>query len=69
MLCTSVPHWCIGLELYAIKGALHAELVFLLKHVFRQNGYNDRQIHRVLNRQPNIGQHEDKTFSVAFLPY
>jgi hypothetical protein len=40
-----------------------------LKDVFRQNGYNDRQIHRVLNRRPNISQSEDNPNSVAFLPY
>jgi hypothetical protein len=48
--------------------SLHAELVFL-KDVFRQNGYNDRQIHRVLNRRPNISQPEDNPDSVAFLSY
>jgi hypothetical protein len=48
--------------------SLHAELVFL-KDVFRQNGYNDRQIHRVLNRRPNISHPEDNPDSVAFLPY
>ncbi|PNF38064.1 hypothetical protein B7P43_G00358, partial [Cryptotermes secundus] len=37
--------------------------------VFRQNGYNNRQIHRVLNRRPNISRPEDKPGSVAFLPY
>jgi hypothetical protein len=46
----------------------HAELVFL-KDVFRQNGYKDRQIHRVLNCRPKISQPEDKPESVAFLPY
>jgi hypothetical protein len=48
--------------------SLHAELVFL-KDVFRQNGYNDRQIHRVLDRRPNIRQPEDNPDSVAFRPY
>jgi hypothetical protein len=47
---------------------LHAELAFL-QDVFKQNGYNDRQIHRVLNRRPNISQPEDKPDSVEFLPY
>jgi hypothetical protein len=48
--------------------SLHVELVFL-KDVFIQNGYNNRQIHRVLNRQPNISQPEDNLDSVAFLRY
>jgi hypothetical protein len=48
--------------------SLHAELVFL-KNVFRQNVYSDRQIHRVLNRRPNMSQPEDNPDSVAFLPY
>jgi hypothetical protein len=47
---------------------LHAELVFL-NDVFWQNGYNDRQIHRVLNCRPNISQPKDNPDSVAFLPY
>jgi hypothetical protein len=42
-------------------------LVFM-KDVFRQNGYNDRQIHRVLNRRPNIRQPEDNPDSVASYP-
>jgi hypothetical protein len=40
-----------------------------LRDVFRQNGYNDQQIHRVLNRHPNISQPDEKLDSVAFLPY
>jgi hypothetical protein len=39
-----------------------------LRDVFRQNVYN-RQIHRVLNRRPNISQPDDNPDSVAFLPY
>ncbi|PNF22911.1 hypothetical protein B7P43_G13899, partial [Cryptotermes secundus] len=50
------------------QDSLHAELV-LLKDVFKKNGYNNRQIHRVLNRRPNISRPEDKPGSVAFLPY
>ncbi|XP_023707716.1 uncharacterized protein LOC111864596 [Cryptotermes secundus] len=46
---------------------LHAALV-LLGDVFRKNGYNNRQLHRVLNRQPNISRHECKLGSVSFLP-
>jgi hypothetical protein len=42
---------------------LQADLV-LLRNVFRQNGYNERQIHRVPNRQS-----DDNPDSVAFLPY
>jgi hypothetical protein len=40
-----------------------------LRDVFRQNGYNDRQINRVLNRRPNISKTEDNPDSVAFLLY
>jgi hypothetical protein len=43
-------------------------LVFL-RDIFRQNGYNNWQIHRVLNHHPNISQPNDKPDSVAFLPY
>jgi hypothetical protein len=43
--------------------SLQAELAFL-QDVFKQNGYNDQQIHRVLNRRPNISQPEDKPDSV-----
>lgn len=50
------------------EDSLHAELVFL-RDVFRQNSYNDQQIHRVLNHHPNISQPDDKPDSVAFLPY
>jgi hypothetical protein len=38
----------------------------LLGDVFRKNGYNNRQIHRVLNHRPNISQPDDKP---DFLPY
>jgi hypothetical protein len=39
------------------------------KDVFQQNGYNDRQIHRALNRRPHVGQPDNKPTSVAFLPF
>jgi hypothetical protein len=45
-----------------------AELVFL-KDVFKQDGYNDRQIHRAINRRPHLAQPENKPNSVAFLPF
>jgi hypothetical protein len=47
---------------------LHADLVFL-RDVFRQKGYNDRQIQGVLNRRLNISQPDDNPGSVAFLHY
>jgi hypothetical protein len=47
---------------------LHVELVFL-RDIFRQNVYNDWQIHRVLNHRPNISQPENNPDSVAFLTY
>jgi hypothetical protein len=33
------------------EDSLQAELVFL-RDIFKQNGYNDRHIHRALNRRP-----------------
>jgi hypothetical protein len=48
--------------------SLQADLVFL-RDVNKQNGYNNRQIHRALIRSPHIGQPEDKHNSVAFLPF
>ncbi|PNF40915.1 hypothetical protein B7P43_G14990 [Cryptotermes secundus] len=48
--------------------SLRAELEFL-KDIFRRNGYNDRQIHRALNRHPNYNQHDDRRDTVAFLPF
>jgi hypothetical protein len=43
-------------------------LVFL-RDVFKQNGYNNRHIHRALNHCPHVGQLEDKPNSVMFLPF
>jgi hypothetical protein len=40
-----------------------------LRDVFKQNVFNHRQTHRVLNRHPNISQPDDKPDTVAFLPY
>jgi hypothetical protein len=48
--------------------SLQAELVFL-KDVFKENGYNDRQIHRALNRRPHLPQPDNEPHSVAFLPF
>jgi hypothetical protein len=47
---------------------LHAELVFL-RDIFRQNGYNNQQVNRVLNHHPNISQPNDNPDPVASLPY
>ncbi|XP_033607053.1 uncharacterized protein LOC117282253 [Cryptotermes secundus] len=41
------------------QDSLRGELEFL-KDIFRRNGYNDRQIHRALNRRPNHNQHDDR---------
>jgi hypothetical protein len=49
------------------EDSLQAELVFL-KDLFKENGYNDRQIHRALNRRPHLPQQENEPHSVAFLP-
>jgi hypothetical protein len=50
------------------EDSLQAELVFL-KDVFKENGYNDRQIHRALDRRPHLPQPDNKPHSVAFLPF
>jgi hypothetical protein len=47
---------------------MQAELVSL-RDVFKQNGYNDRQIHRALNRCPHLPQPDNEPNSVAFLPF
>jgi hypothetical protein len=39
-----------------------------LKDVFKENGYNDQQIHRALNRHLHLPQ-PDEPNSVAFLPF
>jgi hypothetical protein len=44
---------------------LHAELVFL-RDVFKQDSYNDWQIHRALNRRQQLDQ-QNKPNSGAFL--
>jgi hypothetical protein len=40
-----------------------------LKEVFKQNDYNDRQIHRALNRRPQLPQPDNEPNSVAFLSF
>jgi hypothetical protein len=50
------------------EDSLQAEFVFL-KDVIEQNGYNDRQINRALNRRPHKDQPDNETHSVAFLPF
>jgi hypothetical protein len=45
-----------------------AKLVFL-RDVFKQNGYNDRHIHRALNRHLHLDQLNSKHKSVTFLPF
>jgi hypothetical protein len=57
--------WCTAPE-FSVKRSLQAEIV-LLRDVFKQNGYNDRQVHRIFNRRPHLGQ-PDNSNSVAFLP-
>jgi hypothetical protein len=46
--------------------SLQAQSVFL-KDALKRNGYNDRQIHRALNRLPHLDQPDNKPNSVAFL--
>jgi hypothetical protein len=50
------------------EDSLQTLLVFL-RDVFKQNGYNDRQIHRALNRRPHLPQPDNEPNSVAFLPF
>ncbi|XP_023703192.1 uncharacterized protein LOC111862214 [Cryptotermes secundus] len=50
------------------QDSLRGELEFL-KDTLRWNGYNDRQIHRALNRRPKHNQHDDRRDTVAFLPF
>jgi hypothetical protein len=50
------------------EDSLQAELVFL-KDVFKENSYNDRNIHRALNRRPRLPQPDNEPHSVAFLPF
>jgi hypothetical protein len=46
--------------------SLQTKLVFL-RDFFKQNGYNDQQIHRALIRCPHLDQLDDKPSSFAFL--
>jgi hypothetical protein len=47
---------------------LQAELV-LLKDVFKENGYNDRQIYRALNRRQHLPQPDNEPKAIAFFPF
>jgi hypothetical protein len=46
----------------------NSDLVFL-RDFFKQNGCNDRQSHRALNRLPHLAQPDSEPNSVAFLPF
>jgi hypothetical protein len=48
--------------------SLQAKLV-LLQDIFKQNSYNDWQIHTALNRHPHLDQLDNKPNSVTFLPF
>jgi hypothetical protein len=50
------------------EDSVQAELLFL-KDVFKENGYNNRQIHRALNHRPHLPQLANEPHSVAFLPF
>jgi hypothetical protein len=50
------------------EDSLQAELVFL-GDIFKQNGYNNRQIHRAFNRRRHLDQPDNKPISVTFLPF
>jgi hypothetical protein len=38
-----------------------------LRDIFKENGYNDQQIHGALNRHPQLDQPDNKLNSIAFL--
>jgi hypothetical protein len=59
------PHECTAL---CDQDDIHAELV-LLNDNFRQNGYSDRQIHRVLKPLVKVALLSEKQESVMLLPY
>jgi hypothetical protein len=40
-----------------------------LRDVFKQNGYNGREIHRALNRRPHLDQPDNEPNSGAFPPF
>jgi hypothetical protein len=40
-----------------------------LRDVFKQDGYNDRQIHRALNHRPHLPHSDNEPISVAFLSF
>jgi hypothetical protein len=50
------------------RESLHNEVEFL-RTTFRQNGYSDRQIQRILKPLERVGRPPEKPASVAFLPY
>jgi hypothetical protein len=50
------------------EDSLQAVLMFL-KGIFRENGYNDRQIHRALNRRLHLPQLDNEPHSATFLPF
>jgi hypothetical protein len=50
------------------EDSLQTGLIFP-KDVFKEIGYSDRQIHRVLNLRPHLGQQDNKPNPVAFLPF
>jgi hypothetical protein len=50
------------------EDSLKAEFVFP-RDVFRQNGYNDWQFHRALNRRPHLPQPDNEPNSAFFLSF
>jgi hypothetical protein len=50
------------------EGSLQAELVFM-RDIFKQNGYNDWQIHRALNCHLHLDKLDNEPNSVASLPF
>jgi hypothetical protein len=50
------------------EDSLLTELL-LLKDVFKENGYNDRHIHRALNRRPHLPQPDKEPHSVTLLAF
>jgi hypothetical protein len=65
---TVMPHLVHRARALCGEDSLQTVLVFL-RDLFKQNGYNDRQIHGTLNRRPHLVQPGNEDNSFAFLPF
>jgi hypothetical protein len=50
------------------EDSLQSELVFM-RGIFKQIGYNNRQVYRALKRHPHLDQLDNKPSPVAFQPF